>query len=133
MYSIQNRQKRAWTVPPVHSLIAGTPEQHKPVTINPGDSALIKAEHWDAVKKGNKVIEALLTGRHLVVTMPGKERAVDVEELANPKAPAAPEEITEKDARVQLETKTELKEITLKSEDDAPREGRGPGRPRKDA
>lgn len=133
MYSIQNRQKRAWTVPPVHSLIAGAPEQHKPVTINPGDSALVQEEHWDSVKKGNRVIEALLTGRHIVVTQAGKVASVDVDELANPKAPVAPEELTEKDDRVKLDTKTELKEITLKSEDDAPREGRGPGRPRKDA
>lgn len=132
MYSIQNRQKRTWTVPPVHAVIAGAPEQHKPVAINPGDSALVKAEHWDSVKKGNKVIEALLTGRHLVVTMPGKERAIEAEELKNPAAPLSPEELTEKDARVQLESKTELKEITLKTEDDAPREGRGPGRPSKE-
>jgi translation initiation factor IF-1 len=130
MYSIQNRQKRAWTVPPVHATILGAPETHKPVTINPGDVAMVKAEHWDAVKKGNRVIEALLTGRHLVVTTMGKTAAVDVEELANPKSPAAPEELTDQDDRVKLTTKTEMVEVSLK--DDAPKEGRGPGRPRKE-
>lgn len=126
MYSIQNRQKRAWTIPPVSaSAQLGAPEVHKPITINPGDSVIVKAEHWDAVKKGNLVIEALLTGRHIVVTAPNKERAVEVDELLNPKAPVAPEELTEKDDRVKIETKTELKEITLKSDDDAPTQGKG--------
>lgn len=125
MYSIQNRQKRAWTVPPVSAdAKLGSPEVHKPVTINPGEVALVKAEHWDSVKKGNKVIEALLTGRQLVVTAAGKERSVDVDELKNAPSPKAPEELTDTDDRVKIETKTELKEITLKSEDDAPKESR---------
>lgn len=125
MYSIQNRQKRAWTIPPVSGAGLGTPEIHKPITINPGDSALVSEEHWDAIKKGNRVVEALLTGRHLVVTAAGKVASVDVDELKNAPSPVAPDELTEKDDRVQLESKTELKEITLKPEDDAPREGRG--------
>lgn len=132
MYSIQNRQKRAWTVPPVHAVILGAPEQHKPITINPGDSALVKAEHWDSVKKGNLVIEALLTGRHLVVTAAGKAKEIDIDELANAPSPVAPQELTEQDERVNLQTKTELKEVVLQ-DGDAPREARGPGRPRKDA
>src|SRR5574341_313446 len=120
MYAIQNRQKRAWTVPPVHSVVAGAPEQFKPITINPGDTALVAVEHWDKVSEKNRVIEALLTGRHLVVTTTDKVKDVHVEELENPTPPLAPEELTEVDDRVKLETKTEVVEVSLK--DDAPKE-----------
>ncbi|MOA11734.1 hypothetical protein D3C78_1316890 [compost metagenome] len=130
MYSIQNRQKRAWTIPPVSGAGLGAPEIHKPITINPGDSALVSEEHWEAIKRGNRVVEALLTGRHLVVTAAGKVAAVEVDELKNAPSPLAPDELTEKDDRVKLESKTELKEVSLDS--DGPREGRGPGRPRKE-
>ena len=123
MYSIQNRQKRTWTIPPVHAKEAGAAELFKPVNINPGESVLVDEAHWDSVKAGNRVIEALLTGRHLVVTRAGKVAEVEPEELANPKSPEAPEELSERDERLKLETKTEMVEVALK--DDAPREGKG--------
>ena len=125
MYAIQNRQKRTWIVPPVHAKILGQPDHFKSVAIEPGDTALVNAEHWDAIKKDNKVIEALLTGRHLVVTQPGAVKDVHVDELQNHASPVAPSDLTEKDDRVNLTSKVELKEVTLKNEDDAPKEGKG--------
>lgn len=121
MYKIQNRMKRTWIVPATfkeHNAIA-----FEHVNLAPGASALVSVEHWDEVKKGNQVIEALLTERHLVVTKAGKEvRDLSADELANPKSPTAPEELTEKDDRVTIESKVEIKEVELK--DDAPAEGK---------
>lgn len=121
MYSIQNRMKRTWIVPatfkPDNSVAFDS------INIAPGSSAFVQDEHWDLIKKGNQVVEALLTGRSLVVTKArgDKEaRTLDSDELENPAPPKAPEELTEKDDRVQLDSKVELKTVELK--DDAPTE-----------
>lgn len=127
MYSVQNRMKRMWSVPPIFNSENRT--VHQSVDIAPGMSGLVAEDHWQAVRKGNRVIEALETMRHIVVTGAGKEKAVDAEELANPKPPTPPAELTDKDERVQIDSKVEVKEVVL---EDGPKEGRGPGRPRKE-
>lgn len=118
--TVQNRQKRTWTVPGImgknNSFLA------RPVAVEPGEKAMIQSEHWNQVKKGNRVIEALLTSRALVVTAAGKDQPVAPEALANPASPAAPADLKEKDERVKVETKTELKQIDLSA---APAEGKG--------
>jgi hypothetical protein len=122
MYSIQNRMKRTWIVPATFK--PDNSVSFDSVNIAPGASALVGDEHWAHVSKGNHVIEALLTERHLVVTSADKsKRDIDKAELQNPKSPKAPDDLTEKDARVNIETKVELKEVALK-DDDAPAEGK---------
>lgn len=121
MYSIQNRMKRTWIVPatfkPDNAVLFDS------ISIAPGSSAFVQDAHWDGVKKGNQVVEALLTSRSLVVTKARADkeaRVLDADELSNPAMPQAPEDLTEKDERVQLESKVELKTVELK--DDAPAE-----------
>ena len=122
MISIQNRQKRLWVIPAVFG--SNNQPVFKSVPVEPGTSALVDEQHWDQVAKGNKVIEALVNMRSLVVTRSGKTKPdVDAEELQNPTSPEAPADLTEKDDRVKVETKVELKEIDLK--DDAPAQGKG--------
>lgn len=121
MYAIQNRQKRTWTIPPLWTPDLSK-EQFASVTIFPGDTVLVEEEHWDKVKQGNQVIEALLTGRFIVVTSPGKVVDVEVDELKNHASPVAPSELSEKDDRLQIDFKSEIKEVELKPE--GPREGR---------
>lgn len=123
MISIQNRQKRLWVIPAVFG--ANNQPVFKSVPVEPGTSALVDEQQWDQVSKGNKVIEALVNMRALVVTRSGKVRedVQDAEELQNPASPTAPADLTEKDDRVKVETKVELKEIDLK--DDAPAQGKG--------
>jgi hypothetical protein len=123
MISIQNRQKRLWIIPAVFG--SNNQPVFKSVPVEPGTSALVDEQHWDQVAKGNKVIEALVGMRSLVVTRSGKVREdiQDAEELANPVSPAAPADLTEKDDRVHVESKVELKEVDLK--DDAPTQGKG--------
>jgi len=119
MYSIQNRMKRTWIVPATFK--PDNSVSFDNVNIAPGSSALVQDDHWDLVKKGNQVVEALLTSRHLVVTKAGKEtRELEADELKNPKSPVAPDELKEEDPRVNIESKVELKEVELK--DDAPAE-----------
>lgn len=123
MISIQNRQKRLWIIPAVFG--DNNQPVFKSVPVEPGTSALVDQQHWEQVSKGNKVIEALVGMRSLVVTRSGKAREdiQDAEELANPASPVAPADLTEKDDRVQVESKVELKEVDLK--DDAPAQGKG--------
>lgn len=121
MISIQNRQKRMWTVPAVYKADGSAAFEF--VNIEPGTTALVQADQWDHVSKGNQVIEALLTGRHLVVSRSGKARPDidDADELDNPAAPEAPSDLTAKDDRVKVDSKVEVKEISL----DTPTEGKG--------
>lgn len=122
MISIQNRQKRLWVIPTVFG--DNNQPAFKSIPVEPGTSALVDEQHWDTVAKGNKVIEALVNMRALVVTRSGKAKPdVDAEELANPAAPTAPADLTEKDDRVKVDSKVELKEVDLK--DDAPAQGKG--------
>lgn len=122
MISIQNRQKRLWVIPAIFG--ANNQPVFKSVPVDPGTSALVDEQHWDQVAKGNKVIEALVNMRALVVTRSGKTKPdVDADELQNPAAPTAPADLTEKDERVQVDSKVELKEVELK--DDAPTQGKG--------
>ncbi|MNC74193.1 hypothetical protein D3C75_1255070 [compost metagenome] len=82
------------------------------MNIEPGASALVNDDHWAQVSKGNKVIEALLTERSLVVSK-SKKADLEADELANPASPVAPEELTAKDERAHIESQVELKEIVL--------------------
>lgn len=118
MLIIQNRQKRLWTIPPVFK--ADNSYAFEPVNLEPGTSTPVNEDHWAYVSKGNLVIEALLTGRHLVVSK-AKKADVDVDELENPAPPVAPSELTEEDPRAKIESKVELKEIDL----DEPTQGKG--------
>jgi|GEM_PF-3187777 len=111
MFTVTNRQKRAFIIPGVFG--GDNQPINAAITINPGQSVPIDDEHWKTISKGNKVIEALLTGRHLVVNRGTKEVAVDSDELENPKQASAPEELKEKDDRVKIDSKVELKELNL--------------------
>lgn len=110
MLSIQNRMKRLWTIPATFKPDGAAAFEH--VNIEPGASALVNDDHWAQVSKGNKVIEALLTERSLVVSK-SKKADLEADELANPASPVAPEELTAKDERAHIESQVELKEITL--------------------
>ena len=118
MFTVTNRQKRAFIIPGVFG--GDNQPINAAITINPGQSVPIDDEHWKTISKGNKVIEALLTGRHLVVNRGTKEVAVDSDELENPKQASAPEELKEKDDRVKIDSKVELKEVNL----DEPKSGK---------
>lgn len=118
MFTVTNRQKRAFIIPGVFG--GDNQPINAAITINPGQSVPIDDEHWKTISKGNKVIEALLTGRHLVVNRGTKEVAVDSDELENPKQATAPEELKEKDDRVKIDSKVELKEVNL----DEPKSGK---------
>lgn len=118
MFTVTNRQKRAFIIPGVFG--GDNQPINAAITINPGQSVPIDDEHWKTISKGNKVIEALLTGRHLVVSRGTKEVAVDSDELENPKQASAPEELKEKDDRVKIDSKVELKEVNL----DEPKSGK---------
>lgn len=118
MFTVTNRQKRAFIIPGVFG--GDNQPINAAITINPGQSVPIDDEHWKTISKGNKVIEALLTGRHLVVNRGTKEVAVDSDELENPKQATAPEELKEKDDRVKIDSKVELKEVSL----DEPKSGK---------
>lgn len=110
MLSIQNRMKRLWTIPATFKTDGAAAFEH--VNIEPGASALVNDDHWAQVSKGNKVIEALLTERSLVVSK-SKKADLEADELANPASPVAPEELTAKDERAHIESQVELKEINL--------------------
>lgn len=121
MYSIQNRMKRTWIVPATFK--PDNSVSFDNINIAPGGSAFVQDDHWNLVAKGNQVVEALLTMRHLVVTKAKddkKARDVDADELKNPAPAKAPDDLTEKDDRVIIDSKVELKEVELK--DDAPAE-----------
>lgn len=118
MITVTNRQKRAFIIPGVFG--GDNQPISAAITINPGQSVPVEDEHWKTISKGNKVLEALLTGRHLVANRGTKEVAVDLDELENPKQPSAPEELKEKDDRVKIDSKVELKEVSL----DEPKSGK---------
>ena len=123
MYSIQNRMKRTWVVPATFK--PDNSVSFDNINIAPGSSAFVQDDHWNLVAKGNQVVEALLTMRHLIVTKAKddkKARDVDADELKNPTPAKAPDDLTEKDDRVNIESKVELKEVELK--DDGPTEGK---------
>lgn len=127
MYSIQNRMKRTWIVPATFK--PDNSVSFDSISIAPGSSAFVQDEHWDGIKKGNQVVEALLTSRSLVVTKAKEDKAprtLDESELKNPESPKAPEELTEKDDRVHIDSKVELKTVELK--DDAPAEAHPKGK-----
>lgn len=90
---ITNRQKRTWIVPPAAGFDS--------VIINPGQGADVPNEQWEAVRKDNRVIEALLSQRALTIG----SASIDVEDLENPTSPQAPEELTDgpTDSSVTLE------------------------------
>lgn len=110
MLIIQNRQKRTWTIPPMFKEDGSAAFEH--INLAPGASEAINEDHWAFVSKGNKVIEALLTERSLVVTKT-KKADLDADERANPASPVAPAELTDQDERAKIESKVELKEIDL--------------------
>ncbi len=109
MYAIQNRMKRSFIIPPVEG-------KHKNIPLSPMETALVDEEHWDTVKHKNTVIDALLSGRHLVVTASGKEKSIEADETANPASPVAPADVTEKVDGVTIESKVEVKEFDLGDE-----------------
>lgn len=88
MYLVHNRMQRAFIIP------ATADDAHKSVTVNPGEHAVVLAEHWDTVRKGNDVIDALLTGRHLVVSSAASVNPASAldDPLANP-TPPQPEQL----------------------------------------
>jgi hypothetical protein len=118
MLIIQNKQKRQFIIAPMFKPDGSAAYEH--ITLEPGESKPIEEDHWNFIAKGNQVIEALLTGRHLVVSKT-KKGDVEAEDLANPASPVAPAELTEQDERAKIESQVELKEIDL----DAPAQGKG--------
>lgn len=114
-YLITNQQKRAFIVSALVDL--SNSEQKvlfESVTIDPGATEVVHAEHWDRVRKGNTVIEALLSGRHLVVNK-GQDpsKAPEVRELHNPAPPKAPEDLTGETPGATITSKTDVHEVTL--------------------
>ena len=118
MFMIQNKQKRQWIVAAMFKPDGSAAYEH--ITLEPGESKPIEEDHWNFVSKGNPVIEALLTGRHLVVSK-AKKADIEADELANPASPEAPADLTDEDPRAKIESKVELKEIDL----DEPTSGKG--------
>lgn len=118
MLMIQNKQKRQWIIPAMFKADGSAAYEH--ISLEPGASAPIEEDHWNFVSKGSQVIEALLTGRHLVVSKTKKADLTE-DELANPAMPEAPDELTAQDTRAKIESKVELKEIDL----DEPTSGKG--------
>lgn len=108
---ITNKQKRAWIVPAI--------EGFSDVILNPGQVGNVPDDHWNTLRKGNRVIEALLANRLLTIG----SVSVDVDELENPESPKAPEELTQAptDSGVTLEKK-DREIIELKTGGDAPAE-----------
>jgi len=100
-YTITNRMQRAFIVPDGPS--------NASVAINPGAAEPVSAEHWDAIRKGNAVIDALLLDRHLVVESGERQsdNAVPAQELSNPGSPLAPTELSDDPAGVKVEKKSE--------------------------
>lgn len=82
---ITNRQKRPWILP------AGVGLSGNPETIQPGASVEVNKAEWDKIRKGNPVIDALLSTRALTAGRSGA--AVDADELSNPASPTAPESL----------------------------------------
>lgn len=118
MLMIQNKQKRQFIIAAMFKPDGSAAYEH--ITLEPGESKPIEEDHWKFVSTGNQVLEALLTGRHLVVSK-AKKADLDAEELANPASPEAPADLTDQDERAKIESKVELKEIDL----DAPTQGKG--------
>lgn len=110
MFMIQNKQKRQWIVAAMFKPDGSAAYDH--ITLEPGESKPIEEDHWNFVSKGNPVIEALLTGRHLVVSK-SKKADIEADDLANPASPEAPADLTDEDPRAKVESKVELKEISL--------------------
>lgn len=81
---ITNHQRRAWVIPATTEAEA--------ITIEAGQSAQVDTARWDALKKGNAVIAALLDQRALVVSR-NAQAPVDASELTNPTSPTAPDEL----------------------------------------
>lgn len=99
MYSITNKMQRAWIVP------ASADTLHKFVPIDPGQTVRVEKAHWDEIRKGNAVIDALLSGRHIVVKTGSGIVDVHGDELTNPASPKAPEELAVVDESVKVESK----------------------------
>lgn len=105
-YRLTNRQKRAWVVP------ATADDSHKSILVDPGETVTVDRDHWDTVRKGNLVIDALLSDRHLVVeTGSGDAPVLHAEELRNPASPVAPEELGAETPGVHVESKG-IEEVT---------------------
>jgi hypothetical protein len=99
-YNVTNRQRRAWIIPATANM------SHAAVPVDAGQTVQVATEHWDTVRKGNLVIDALLTERHLVVTQASAAPlAVEAEELSNPTSPAAPEALDTPLDGIALESK----------------------------
>lgn len=123
MKSIHNRQERAFIIPGWETGSRSIPH----ITIDPGTSALIEDEHWAHVSKGNRVIEALMEGRHLLVT--GENESVPLmladAGLRNPAGPSAPDELTaplvdSQGREVAPESSLQVTEVTLDEPAEAP-------------
>lgn len=112
---LQNCQQRAFILP-------ANPDntEHAAVTINPGASVEVHNEHWAAVRKGNDVIEALVSGRYLV---PTTEEARILPHLSNPPTGERPAELQDTPDDVKVDRKSET--IVVGGDDSAaPRRGR---------
>lgn len=82
---VTNRQKRPWILP------AGVGLSGNPESVLPGQSVEVDKAKWDALRKGNRVIEALLSTRALTAGRSGA--AVDADDLTNPASPTAPADL----------------------------------------
>ena len=94
---ITNAQERVFTIP-------GTADgKFLPLSINAGAHEEIDSEHWNTVRKGNQVLEALVAGRFLI---PSNDYPRDRPHLSNPETAAPPAELAEEeDGLVKRETK----------------------------
>lgn len=132
-YLITNQQKRVFIVPPIVDL--STPEhkvQFESVTIDPGATEVVQTEHWDRTRNKNPVIDALLSGRHLIVNK-GEDvsKAPEVRELRNTTPPQAPADVVEETPGVTITSKTDVKEVELTPAADEPASAPAPTRSRR--
>lgn len=79
---IQNHQKCTYILP------ATADDVHKAVVIPPGGSRPVDAAHWDAIRKGNAVLDALLAGRYLTSHDTDPDTDVALRTIATADVPA---------------------------------------------
>lgn len=117
MYQITNMQKRAFVVAAITDVSSGTPIHH-PVNIDPGTTEPVAEEHWDKLREGSRVIQALLDMRALIVNRSTDSGIILPDELKNTPSPVAADDLKpvlgEADANgVTTTSKTEVVEVNL--------------------
>lgn len=117
MYLITNMQKRAFIVAAITDVATGTPV-FPSVTIDPGQAEPVPEEHWNKLRGGSQVIQALLDMRALIVNRSTDGGIILPDELKNTPSPVASSDLqpvlNEADSNgVTTTSKTEVLEVDL--------------------